>query len=548
MRTHSLAIAFALGLLATACSEPPADGAVLIAANTFGGDEDPDGYMLVLDGQSSHYLTGDGEITIRDLEPGPHEVRLDGVEPNCDVSPGTTVNFVVPEGRTAYVGFDVHCYASGISMLSTIEGIDAGPFYTIRLDGVSRPELLMVGEGKTITGLTAGPHLIELDNVPDNCIVSPQSLTVSVTLRSITEVTFSSRCTATHGAVAVDVQVTGRDVDLDGFNIVVDGQIVMAVGGNDGATQEPVSPGTHEVRLDDVAANCTVTGDHRQSVLITAGGMTRDTSRLSFAVHCQRLWGLAFVREGAVALATANGATVDLGPVGSRPAWSPDGSRLAWSCNFICIADMDSGPRLVSPTSGLTVNEPAWSRDGTRLAFVAQLCTWYGYYYYYSYCEFRGLYLTVPNGTAGDLLGLPAHVTNATSPAWSPDGSRIAFGCVLVDAGPQKICSVRRDGTDFRQITPTGGLDGYPSWSPDGSRLIFGTSRFGNAELATVNPDGTDFRRFSTPVAGQSPQWLLDGRILFASGSGGIAIVNADGTGLVRLTTAPGDSLPALRP
>ena len=63
-----------------------------------------------------------------------------------------------------------------------------------------------------------------------------------------------------------------------------------------------------------------------------------------------------------------------------------------------------------------------------------------------------------------------------------------------------------------------------------------------------MKPDGTDLRRFEPVVLGWSPTWAPDGRILFASGLGGISSMNADGSGLVRLTRTVNDSLPAFRP
>ena len=550
MRALIVASTLAAWLLAVACSEEiisEPEGRITFTAVTSGGDEDADGYLVVLDGIESSFLPPDGEVTITGLAAGRYEYQLEGVEPNCDVHPAASGTIELQPTGAPRVSFEVSCFASGFTIQSIVDGLDAGQFYTIRLNGVSRPEQLNVGEQKTITGLAAGRYLLELGNVPGNCVLTPLTQEIDVALRVVKNILVSSRCTATHGAVSVNVTVTGRDVDLDGFEVAVDGEVVMGVQSNAGATQGSIIPGPHQVSLEDVAANCTVSGTPTRSILIAAGGMTRDTVTLSFTVDCQRFWGLALARGDTVALATSDGATVDLGPSGSRPAWSPDGRVLAWTCGNICTFEMDSGPRIANPNPGLTLSGPAWRSDGRRLAFVAQFCSYY-YYYYYSYCEFRGLYVTRPDGGGGVELRLPPQVTGATNPAWSPDGQTIAFGCLLIDVGFQKVCSIRSDGTGFRAITAAAGHDGHPSWSPDGSRLVFSTTRFGDPELATVNADGTDLKQFSPVVRGRTPQWAPDGRILFTHGVGGIAIMSGDGTGITRLTTSVRDSLPALRP
>lgn len=66
--------------------------------------------------------------------------------------------------------------------------------------------------------------------------------------------------------------------------------------------------------------------------------------------------------------------------------------------------------------------------------------------------------------------------------------------------GRFEIFSVKRDGTDLRQLTETGAYNAEATLSPDGSRVIFTSTRDGDVDIYTMNPDGSDIRRVTTRV------------------------------------------------
>lgn len=129
------------------------------------------------------------------------------------------------------------------------------------------------------------------------------------------------------------------------------------------------------------------------------------------------------------------------------------------------------------------------------------------------------------------------------SPAFSPDGSQIAFWSNR--DGFQNIYVMDADGSNLRQLTHEGS-NFDPSWSPDGSRMVFVSSSDGQPRVYTMDPDGNNvtsleaITRFSQP----RPVFSPDGtKIAFGSTGddflGNVSIMNADGSGLEILTLRP---------
>src|SRR5262249_37069625 len=111
-----------------------------------------------------------------------------------------------------------------------------------------------------------------------------------------------------------------------------------------------------------------------------------------------------------------------------------------------------------------------------------------------------------PDGSG--MRQLTSDQINAVEPAWSPDGSTIAFARLGRKGG---IYLIDADGTKLRRLT-TGG--GEPAWSPDGSQLAFirnnPSTRF--TSLFVIATDGSGERQLPCPVAASEPAWSPDGR------------------------------------
>ncbi len=174
---------------------------------------------------------------------------------------------------------------------------------------------------------------------------------------------------------------------------------------------------------------------------------------------------------------------------------------------------------------------PAWSPDGSRIAFA-------------SHRGPPGEEIYVMNADGSDQTRLTSFPGAAQDPAWSPDGSRIAFVGWPNGIRPE-IYVMDADGTGVRQLTTGDSYVAGPTWSPDGSSILFErselTSSTGETGLGTVDV-ATGAVRTIVPLPGSEsdPAWSPDGtRIAFVwwtQAGSGLYVMNDDGTGLTRLT------------
>ncbi len=130
-----------------------------------------------------------------------------------------------------------------------------------------------------------------------------------------------------------------------------------------------------------------------------------------------------------------------------------------------------------------------------------------------------------------------------TEPAWSPDGSTIAF--VSKRSGNSDLYTMRADGSGTRRLTSTKDDDGQPSWAPDGKRIVF--SRGSPGRLFVMDASGAGAHRVTNSLADEiEPAWSPDGRwIAYSRRNPGTSIrelwlVRPDGSQERRLTKLGG--------
>ncbi|HEY6677867.1 MAG TPA: hypothetical protein VI411_03090, partial [Actinomycetota bacterium] len=134
--------------------------------------------------------------------------------------------------------------------------------------------------------------------------------------------------------------------------------------------------------------------------------------------------------------------------------------------------------------------------------------------------------------------------TDQFHPAWSPDGTKVAFDA-QDGRGVSQIDVVDAHGSNLQTLTQGPGWNYLPAWSPDGARIAFVSNRDGNDEIYVMNADGSDQERLTTdPNEDLSPNWSPDAtRIAFQSNRDGfnrIYVMNPDGSGVVGLTESEG--------
>lgn len=232
-------------------------------------------------------------------------------------------------------------------------------------------------------------------------------------------------------------------------------------------------------------------------------------------------------------LAAGAGATTP-GPNG-RIAFSS--TRDGTSTNELYSAAPDGTDAKRLTWSMAVEQSPAWSPDGTRIA-------------YESLSKHSVIFVMNADGSGQTQLS-PADGATDAQPSWSPDGRQLAFASTRGPASAWHIWIVNVDGTGLHRLTSDFSTD--PSWSPDGTRIAYVTTD----SIYTIGVDGTGALRVTLPPAGytdQAPDWSPDGRAIvfarsdFTTTVSDLYSIAPDGSGQNQLTAGTLNFTPSWSP
>ena len=203
----------------------------------------------------------------------------------------------------------------------------------------------------------------------------------------------------------------------------------------------------------------------------------------------------------------------------------------------LVVADSDGYGEQTLLALNEPILSPAWSPDGSQIAYVSFE---------------RGHASVFAQSLATRQRTLLADFPGSNSaPTWSPDGKQLAM--VLTRDGSSQLYLVHSDGSDLRRITFSETIDTEPSFLPDGKSLLFTSDRGGSAQIYRVPVEGGSAERLTFEGANNfSPRPSPDGKYFvyshFVDGVFYIAVQDFENRQMQVLTGGGWEKKPSFAP
>jgi TolB protein len=201
------------------------------------------------------------------------------------------------------------------------------------------------------------------------------------------------------------------------------------------------------------------------------------------------------------------------------------------------IADADGQNAQAALISKEPIISPAWSPDGTRLAYVS--------------FENKKPVIYVHSLATGRRTVAANFKGSNSAPAWSPDGRKLAV--VLTKDGGSQIFTVNADGTGVTRLASSGAIDTEPQFSPDGQYIYFTSDRGGSPQIYRLPATGGGAQRVTFEGSyNVTPRLSPDGRSMafITRGNGGfrLAVMDLASKQVQVLTDSHKDESPSFAP
>ncbi len=168
--------------------------------------------------------------------------------------------------------------------------------------------------------------------------------------------------------------------------------------------------------------------------------------------------------------------TGERGVFATRIAYVVQTSPKSWELH---VADADGFNPQAALRSREPIISPAWSPDGTRLAYVS--------------FESGKPVVYVHSINSGERRAVANFRGSNSAPAWSPDGRSLAV--TLTREGNSQVFLMGADGSNVRRLTTSSGIDTEPAFSADGGSIFFTSDRGGGPQIYRMPATGGGAQR-----------------------------------------------------